>query len=131
MDFRDLNDGYPLPFVKQGIISAIDFLPNNHVVVYIDATGNPGFSGGPIITLNRTTNQPRVVAVVSNYPTAQEDKVLRKVIKSPDKHTKDKIAKPSFVETDMVVKSNPGLVVAHSINSALDIISKRSNWSTA
>ncbi len=44
---ENLNNGYPMPFVKAGIVSAILGPPLSSI--YLDAHGNPGFSGGPLI----------------------------------------------------------------------------------
>ncbi len=129
MGFRELNNGYPLPFVKQGIVSAFDVLPNKYALVFLDAVGNPGFSGGPMLRVTPNTKQLRVMAVVSgplpHYP-EEEDKVLRKVKKPVDKTSKGRSSENEFklVETDMIVRGNPGLVVGYSIDSALDVISK-------
>ena len=43
----EINRGLPIPFVKSGIISAITFGDVNRI--YIDAHGNEGFSGGPVV----------------------------------------------------------------------------------
>lgn len=132
MDLRELNNGYPLPFVKKGVVSAFDVLPNKYSVVCVDGMGNPGFSGGPIVHVNPTTKQLTVMAVVSGplaHDPGEEDKVLRKVKKvkqAVDKTSKAKISRDGFelVETDMIVRSNPGLVLGYGIGSALDVISK-------
>jgi hypothetical protein len=130
MDYRQLNNGYPLPFVKQGIVSAFDSLPNKYQVVFVDGMGNPGFSGGPILRVsNRVTKQLTVMAVVSHlipHGPQEEDKVLRKVKKAGGEPSKEKGSGDEFkfVETDMIVKGNPGLVVGYCIDSALDAISK-------
>ena len=46
-DGAEINRGLPIPFVKSGIISAMTFGDVNRV--YIDAHGNRGFSGGPVV----------------------------------------------------------------------------------
>jgi len=129
MDIRELNNGYPLPFVKQGIVSAFDVLPNKYAMVVLDAVGNPGFSGGPMLRVNPNTKQLRVMAVVSGplpHSPEEEEKVLRKVKKSDGKTPKGRSSGNDFelVETDMIVRGNPGMVVGYSIDSALDVISK-------
>lgn len=42
--------GYPIPFIKKGIISGV---LNKYDItsIYIDAHNNPGFSGGPVINI--------------------------------------------------------------------------------
>ncbi|MXX55037.1 MAG: trypsin-like peptidase domain-containing protein [Gemmatimonadetes bacterium] len=44
---ENMNHGFPFPFVKAGIVSAI--VPGPRERIYIDAHGNPGFSGAPLI----------------------------------------------------------------------------------
>ena len=40
-----------MPFVKAGIVSAM--IPESPERIYIDAHGNPGFSGAPLIVSQR------------------------------------------------------------------------------
>ncbi len=62
-----INNGYPLPFVKAGIVSALIFDTVDRI--YIDAHGNRGFSGGPVI-FTEPGQPPRyqVAGVVSDSP---------------------------------------------------------------
>ena len=48
---ENLTDGYPFPYVKAGIVSAVISRsgPEGATILYIDAHGNPGFSGGPLV----------------------------------------------------------------------------------
>lgn len=48
---EELTNGYPLPFVNAGIVSAIlaPDGPSDATTIYVDAHGNPGFSGGPLV----------------------------------------------------------------------------------
>ena len=41
----------PLPFIKAGILSALRPVPNQAglLELFVDAAGNPGFSGGPLV----------------------------------------------------------------------------------
>ena len=47
----------PLPFIKAGILSGLRPVPNAAGLfeLFVDATGNPGFSGGPLILPRRST----------------------------------------------------------------------------
>ena len=57
---ESINNGYPVPFIKTGIISAnVEGRPRR---IYVDAHGNPGFSGGPLVL--RPLGQPLTVPVV-------------------------------------------------------------------
>ncbi len=64
---ENINNGFPIPFVKAGIISAS--VPGTPSRIYIDAHGNPGFSGGPLVFC--PPDQPRmfhVAGVVVDSP---------------------------------------------------------------
>ena len=45
---KNLTGGRPTPFMKKGIISAMDF-SQDASLMYIDAINNEGFSGGPLV----------------------------------------------------------------------------------
>jgi S1-C subfamily serine protease len=124
LDGRTLNNGYPLPLVKHGVCSGFYFSPNKYSLVLIDGINNPGFSGGPVVYVDQATRGLKVAAVVSAYRN-QEDKVLRRVKKQPSKKTNEKNnTKETLIETDMIVRSNAGIIISYSINSALDVIAK-------
>ena len=101
---EDINHGWPLPFVKAGIISAMSFsTPVDRI--YIDAHVNKGFSGGPLVfsPLGRQ-NVLHVAGVVVGYP-----KLFQPVV---DDHG-NPVAR---------VKENPGIVVAIGIQHVVALI---------
>ena len=62
-----INNGYPKPFVKAGVISA--WVVGGANRIYVDAHGNRGFSGGPLVF--SPPGQPaeyRVAGVVVDSP---------------------------------------------------------------
>lgn len=62
----DVNDGYPLPFCKKGIIAS--FIEENGKLFdfYVDGQGNKGFSGGPIIYQDyNDNNEIKIIGLVS------------------------------------------------------------------
>lgn len=63
MGMEDLNNGYPIPFVKAGIVSAI--LESPIRTILIDAHGNRGFSGGPLVDEATTS---KVVGIICSAP---------------------------------------------------------------
>ena len=68
----DLNNGFPLPFLKAGVVSGILFRSASQDAVsriYVDAHGNPGFSGGPLV-FNEPgkPNEHKVAGVISDSP---------------------------------------------------------------
>ena len=45
----DVNRAFPIPFVKAEVVSALSFGPTS--ALYVDAHGNQGFGGGPVVFL--------------------------------------------------------------------------------
>lgn len=62
-DVGDLNAGFPIPLVKKGIVSALEF---GDGLILLDGHNNPGFSGGPVIRMG-ASNEPVVIGLVSAY----------------------------------------------------------------
>ncbi len=64
----DINNGFPLPFVKAGIVSAI--VHTDATLIYIDGHGNKGFSGGPLVfvTGEGQESKLRIAGVVAKDP---------------------------------------------------------------
>ena len=63
----------PLPFIKAGILSALRPVPNEPglLELFVDAAGNPGFSGGPLILPRRsTTNGDSIVWHIAGVVTS-------------------------------------------------------------
>lgn len=104
-DAFDLNRGFPIPFVKKGVFSAFDFRPE-FTVIFIDGHNNPGFSGGPIVSVDPGSRKLRIVGVVSGYR-FQEDRIINRGAK-----------------TDLIVQSNTGILIGYSIKNALEAIEK-------
>ena len=77
-----VNNGYPIPFVKAGVFSARLF--GAATKLYVDAHGNPGFSGGPLIFVDHGPPlRCKVAGVVSDSPldpiTAQDAGFVRAI----------------------------------------------------
>jgi len=58
------NDGFPVPFVKKGVVSAID---KNRF--YLDGHAGPGFSGGPVV---RWEKPNQVIGVVTGHLSSED-----------------------------------------------------------
>lgn len=112
-----LNSEFPVPLVKSGICSAIMSKPKDCSLIIVDGLNNPGFSGGPIVFKHQKTNRLRVAGVIGGFR-HQNDRVYREVPKK-DKKPGDE---DELVPTDMIVKSNTGIIVGHNIKSAVDVI---------
>lgn len=105
------NSGFPVPFIKKGIISSFTF--ENELTpiaeIFVDATNNSGFSGGPLIVKNQTGNDNkfnmRVIGIVSGYISENRRVTLK------------------FGEI-VSVPENTGIMYAVPMNYALDIINQ-------
>lgn len=99
-----------VPFIKKGILSAIDFRTSSGHTLYIDGHNNPGFSGGPVIYANYGENEALYIAgVVSGYrsqPTRVIEIIEKQNIKSGN--NADNVTR--------FVLENTGIVIAHSID---------------
>ena len=68
---ENINNGFPIPFTKAGIISAhVRGTPSR---IYIDAHGNPGFSGGPLVFCQ--PDEPRVFRVAGVVADSPRDPI--------------------------------------------------------
>lgn len=109
-----LTNGFPLPFVKAGIVSAFTFdsLPRS---IFIDGHGNKGFSGGPVVFVrnNGSKKTYQVAGVVSYYPIPQFE---------PIRNKEGKVILGDDGEPIAYFGENPGLVVAHHITHATELI---------
>lgn len=98
------TNGKIAPFVKQGMVSAIDATRPDAVVLYVDGFNNPGFSGGPIVFWNSSSRAYEIIGVIKGY---REDSV--KVV-----------INGQHADTNLLV--NSGILVGYSINHALKAI---------
>ena len=111
---EDMNYDFPLPFVKAGIVSAV-MLGGDPSLLYIDAHGNRGFSGGPVVFVppGRPANELRVAGVVAEAPTP----LLREIV--------DKSGRPLVGDDGDPIAyfpENQGFVVAFGIRHVTDLI---------
>jgi hypothetical protein len=66
-DTQYLNDGYPIPFVKKGIVSTMPIKKNDLLLFYLDGINNPGFSGGPCVFPRVGAGGPIVCGIIKGY----------------------------------------------------------------
>ena len=112
---ESMNRDFPMPFVKAGIVSAI--IGGNPSQIYIDAHGNKGFSGGPVVfvPIGQPQNKIQVAVIVANYPTLLQEPIV------------DKSGNPivnNHGEPAGFFRENPGFVVAMDIRHAIDLIDR-------
>jgi len=62
-----MNRGFPLPLVKKGIVSSMEFWPGTLEYLLLDGHNNPGFSGGPVFYTPPHTQNYKVAGVISGY----------------------------------------------------------------
>ena len=108
-----INNNYPMPFAKTGILSAAD---ESLSLFYVDGHNNVGFSGGPVVF--RPNNNPssdfKVAGIVSNYPALRNPIVDKNNCPILNKDNKP------FGYT----QENTGFVVAVGIKHAVQMIDK-------
>lgn len=99
-----LVQGQQIPFIKRGTVSAQDRTDPTGTVWYIDGFNNPGFSGGPVVFLDKNDNRWKVLGVIQGY---ENERAQVRVGRG-------------YVETPILV--NSGILVAYDIQYALDAI---------
>jgi S1-C subfamily serine protease len=60
------NNGFPIPFVKKGIIAGFADVKLHTDMIVLDAINNPGFSGGPVFSIG-PNNIPNIFGVINSY----------------------------------------------------------------
>ncbi|HBG62155.1 MAG: hypothetical protein A2Y03_00515 [Omnitrophica WOR_2 bacterium GWF2_38_59] len=104
MDFGDMNNRFPLPFVKGGILSGM--YPKSNMM-FIDAYNNKGFSGGPVVAIDYNDGKKRrIVGVISGYKNEQN------------------YVFNGAIDTGLKAISNSGLLIAYDIRPAIEAIKK-------
>ena len=107
-DSKDLNGEFPLPLVKKGVVSAINFGPK--AAMLLDGLNNQGFSGGPVVF--REACEPgtykglyAVFAVVSGY-----------------RFNRIPVQESGVDTPSLTVNENTGIVVAYSVTHVRKLI---------
>ena len=109
----DLPPGFgEIPFLKSGIVSALDDRDPNAWILYLDGQNNPGFSGGPIVFWHAASNNFRVAGVVRGYQN-EALPVLKK------KDLGDPAAK---AHNDLYTRANSGIVIGYDIRHIVEAI---------
>ena len=109
----DLPAGFgEIPFLKSGIVSALDDRDPNAWILYLDGQNNPGFSGGPIVFWHAASKSFRVAGVVRGYRN-EALPVLKK------KDLQDPAAK---AHNDLYTRANSGIVIGYDIRHIVEAI---------
>lgn len=112
----ELTNWFPIPFVKKGILSAIEINPRDFRVIYVDGHNNPGFSGGPIVFKDIKTKELKIAGVISGYQN-QIDKVISEIRRKQG-------GKPKLEETNLIVVGNSGILIGYDIANAIEAIKR-------
>ena len=93
-----------IPFIKKGILSAIDASNPEAEILSVDGFNNHGFSGGPIVFYDFEKHKYYIAGVVKGYKYDQAETLVQ----------------GKSVPTDVLV--NSGILVGYSIIHAIDAI---------
>ena len=97
----ELNAGFPLPLVKKAAVSALGLEDGP---LLLDGHNNPGFSGGPVARRGKKGEQI-VIGVISAY-----------------RYDRYRVRDAMGYETAQTYDTNTGIIIAHDIRCALEII---------
>ncbi len=104
-----------IPFLKSGIVSALDTRNPQANVLYLDGQNNPGFSGGPIVFWHAETGMFRVAGVVGGYRNEALPVLKRKDLGNPQ----------ARAYNDLYTRANSGIVVGYDIRHIVEAIRAR------
>lgn len=95
-----------VPFVKKGVLSAVDSSDPTASLLYVDGFNNEGFSGGPVVAYNAQKNTWKIIGVVQGYlPEAAKVRINKQNV-------------------DANVLVNSGILVAYNIKHAIEAINE-------
>jgi len=101
-----------LPFLKSGIVSALDDRDPEASILYLDGQNNPGFSGGPIVFWHAPSRSFRVAGVVRGYRNEALPVLKRKDLDDPN----------ARAYNDLYTRSNSGIVIGYDIRHIVEAI---------
>lgn len=101
-----------IPFVKSGIVSAMDDRDPEANLLYLDGHNNPGFSGGPIVFWHAESRRFRVAGVVRGYRNEALPVIKRKNLDDPR----------APAHNDLYTRGNSGIVIGYDIRHIVDAI---------
>ena len=104
-----------IPFLKSGIVSALDDRDPEALVLYLDGQNNPGFSGGPIVFWHSASGSFRVAGVVRGYRNEALPVLKKKKLGDPD----------AQAYNDLYTRGNSGIVIGYDIKHIVDAIRAR------
>ena len=108
-----------IPFLKSGIVSAMDDRDPEAGLLYLDGHNNPGFSGGPIVFWHDESRRFRVAGVVRGYRNEALPVLKKKNLDDPR----------AQAHNDLYTRANSGIVIGYDIRHIIDAI-RRANRET-
>ena len=112
----NINNGYPIPFVKSAIFSAL-IAKGEPSTLILDGHSNPGFSGGPIVAEGKSRMEPKIIGVVtqSNNEGTPHPSGFNPPLREMNGYP---------VPDDHVHPTNSGFIIAHHIHHVIEVIEK-------
>lgn len=101
-----------IPFLKSGIVSAIDARDPQANILYLDGQNNPGFSGGPVVFWHPESRGFRVAGVVRGYRNEGLPVLKQKNLDDP----------AARAYNDLYTRGNSGIVVSYDIQHIVEAI---------
>lgn len=101
-----------IPFVKSGIVSAMDDRDPEASLLYLDGHNNPGFSGGPIVFWHSESRRFRVAGVVRGYRNEALPVIKKKNLDDPR----------APAHNDLYTRANSGIVIGYDIRHIVEAI---------
>lgn len=101
-----------IPFLKSGIVSAMDDRDPEANVLYLDGHNNPGFSGGPIVFWHAESRRFRVAGVVRGYRNEALPVLKKKNLDDPR----------APAHNDLYTRANSGIVVGYDVRHIVEAI---------
>jgi len=101
-----------LPFLKSGIVSAVDDRDPDANILYLDGQNNPGFSGGPIVFWHPESGSFRVAGVVRGYRNEALPVLKKKKLDDPE----------AKAYNDLYTRANSGIVIGYDIRHIVEAI---------
>jgi S1-C subfamily serine protease len=105
-----------IPFLKSGIVSALDDRDPAVSILYLDGQNNPGFSGGPIVFWHSASRSFRVAGVVRGYRNEALPVLKQKNLDDPQ----------AKAYNDLYTRANSGIVIGYDIRHIVEAIRARS-----
>lgn len=100
----EMNHDFPLPFVKQAILSCLYTTPAGNQLLFLDGHNNPGFSGGPVVFKEQNKPDFKVAGVISGYR-YNEEPIYQGAQQLP-----------------LAYRYNTGIIITYGIRHAIELI---------